>query len=395
MGNMDNYFETSSRVAMSRPGELCVVASATHITALRASPEITSLGPADLQELDPTEPVPEHVLARARILVIEVDPSQPESLGRVRSIRASHSELKIIAAIANSSVALVKTLVREGICDVAELPFAPEELAGQILEASSDDLDAIEDAPLAPLYVAVHSTGGSGCTSMLTHLAAALAAADEDGKGVCLADFDLQSGEVANYVGAAAPVTVAALLDAGDRLDDDLVSSALLETRYGFAVIAAPDAIMPLELVSAEQIEGVLAALRRRFGLVLVDLPADWTNWSLAIAASADRIFMVTDSSIAGLKQGRRRIDLLESVGIDRNAVRVVANRTERRFFRSVGTGEIARALRADVVASLGNEGTDLREAQDQGALIGDTVGRNAYIKTIEDLARRLLAGEL
>jgi pilus assembly protein CpaE len=314
---------------------------------------------------------------------------------RVRSIRSSYPELKIIAAIAQTDVKLVKALVRQGICDVAELPFQPEELIAQVFEAASEALELTREAPLAPVYAVVRSVGGSGSTSVLTHLAAALTETDQGKRRVCLVDFDLQCGEVAAYVGAAATVNIGSLLEAGDRLDDAVVSSAIVETRYGFSIIAAPDAVVPLDFADQAQVNAILTLLRQRFDLVLVDLPADWTNWSLAIAAAAERVLMVIDSSIASLRQGRRRIDLLESVGANRTAVKLIANRTERRLFRTIGTDDIADALHAEVVASLSDEGGALRAAQDQGVLLSDSVGRNSYVRTINDIARRLASGEI
>jgi pilus assembly protein CpaE len=377
MGNMDNFFGTGAKAATSRAGELCIAATAEKITALKLSTAMGSLGPAEFVAVEPGAEVPEALLANARVLVLEVDSNQSATLRRIRDIRSEHPDLKIIAAIARADVSLVKTLVRQGICDVAELPFQAEELAAQILDACSADAADQADLPLAPLYAVVRSVGGSGSTSVLTHLAAALVQAAPAGSSVCVADLDLQGGEVAAYVGLPAPVTVAALIEAGDRLDDDLVNSTILD------------------LVGVDQINTVLTSLRHRFAYVLVDLPADWTNWSLSIAASAKAVLMVTDSSIAGLRQGRRKIDLLESVGVERTAVKLIANRTERRLFRNVGTEDIAEALRAEVVATLGDEGGNLRAAQDQGALLTDTVGKNGYTKSIDALARQLAAGEL
>lgn len=395
MGNMDNFFGTGAKAATSRAGELCIAATAEKITALKHSTAMGSLGPAEFVAVEPDAGVPEALLANARVLVLEVDPNQSATLRRIRDIRSDHPGLKIIAAIARADVSLVKTLVRQGICDVAELPFQAEELAAQILDVCSADVADQADLPLGPLYAVVRSVGGSGSTSVLTHLAAAVFQAAPAGSDVCVADLDLQGGEVAAYVGLPAPVTVAALIEAGDRLDDDLVNSTILASRYGFSVVAAPEAIMPLDLVGVDQINTVLTSLRRRFAYVLVDLPADWTNWSLSIAASANAVLLVTDSSIAGLRQGRRKIDLLKSVGVERTAVKLIANRTERRLFRNVGTEDIAEALRAEVVATLGDEGGNLRAAQDQGALLTDTVGKNGYTKSIDALARQLAAGEL
>ncbi|MFM5949598.1 MAG: hypothetical protein ACKOPM_10280, partial [Novosphingobium sp.] len=202
---MDKYFDTASKSPFAGPGELCVAASPERLADLRSSTMTDRVGSASLVEVGLDGKLAESVLAPARVLVIEVDPEHPGTLRRVREIRDSFPDLKIIAAIAQADVKLVKTLVRQGICDVAELPFQAEELAAQIIEAASETLDLTTEVPLAPVYAVVRSVGGSGSTSILTHLAAALA--DQDSaKRVCVADFDLQGGEVAAYVGAAAPV---------------------------------------------------------------------------------------------------------------------------------------------------------------------------------------------
>lgn len=393
MGNMDNQFGISGKVAIGRGGELCIIASEQHIADLRSAPALKRLGTITFIALEPAAPLPEDYLRGQRVLVIEVDPSNPDSLARVRNLREGYPALKVIVAIARASVALVRTLVRQGIFDVTELPFNPDELASQILDASSADAEVLELTSLAPLYLVAGSVGGVGATGVLTHLAAALAEAGKGKLRVCVADLDLQAGEVAAYAGISAPATIASLIEAGDRIDGELVSSAILETRHGFAVVAAPDTILPLDIVDSDHIELIVTALRRKFDIVLLDMPSAWTNWSLSLATDATGILMVADSSISSLKQARRRIDLFESIGISRDNVQVIANRTERRLFRAVGTEDIAHALRAEVVATLSDEGAALRAAQDQGALLQETVGRNAFVKGVAGLAANLLAG--
>lgn len=395
MGNMAQFFEAGSSTGKVRAGELCIAVGTSHIDALRQSREIGCLGLAEFVVLDDDGEFAESTLANVRVLVLEVDPGLPASISRIKRIRNKHPQLKIIAALAKADVALVKMLVHQGISEVAELPFVPDELAVQILDVSSSDPEKSDLPPLAPMFTAVRSVGGCGTTSVLTHLAAALAGHDTTGRGICVLDLDLQGGEVSAFVGLATPVTLSALFEAGDRLDDELVSSAILPCSYGFSVVAAPDEIMPLDMVSPAQVSGVVNALRRKFGTVLVDLPADWTNWALSTAADADALLLVSDSSIASLRQARRRIDLLESVGVDRDRIKLVANRLERRLFRTIGAGDIAQALNATVVAVLDDEGEALRAAQDQGLLLSDTVGKDRYVRAIDDMARRLIAGTL
>lgn len=394
MGIMENQFGISAKTALGSAGAICIAACERYLADLRLAPALQRLGPIEFAAMEPGAALPHELLSNRRVLVVEVDPGDAMSMARVRNLREGYPDLKLIVAISGASVALVRTLVRQGVFDVCELPFNPNELASQILDASSVEADDLELGPLAPLHLIAGSNGGVGATGLLTHLAAALA---EQGKGklrVCVADFDLQAGEVASYCGASAPVTMSALIEAGDRLDEELVGNAILETRHGFSIVAAPDAVLPLDVVDSEHVELIVTALRRKFDIVLLDLPSAWTNWSLSLATQASSILMVTDSSISSLRQARRRIDLFESLGIQRDNVKVIANRMERRLFRTVGTDEIAHALRATVVGSLSDEGAALRAAQDQGALLQETTGRTGYGKAVAAIATQLLERE-
>jgi pilus assembly protein CpaE len=375
------------------PGSLCIVANARDLKELQSSPALQGLGGACLLALTSDAEVPNDQLGSAKVLVIEVDPAVPGSVRRIGKIRSEHSGLKIIAAINQADVALVRTLIRQGITDVAALPFDPEELASEILEALAPMRGGGKDSGLGLVTTVIRSTGGCGATTVLTHLAEALAEVDKSGRGVCVLDLDLQSGAAAAYVGVNPKFNVSALLEASDRLDDDLLRSVCAETSNGFTVIAAPDIVTPLDMAKPEQLTGIVTLLRKRFAHVLIDLPANWTNWSLAIAAEAGEVLLVTDIAIAGLRQAKRRIDLLASVGVDPDSIKIVANRMERRFFKTIGVDDIFQALRCEVVATLSDEGSVMRSAQDQGVLLGDVAGKNGFSKGIMGLAR-MLCGE-
>lgn len=374
------------------PGSLCIVANAKDIKDLQSSPSIQGLGGAALVALASNAAVPFDQIAGAKVLVLEVDPAVPESVRRISTVRSERADLKIIAAIQQADVSLVRTLIRQGITDVAALPFSPDELSSQILEALAPLRDEPKDSDLGLVTAVVRSSGGCGSTTVLTHLAAALAAANTGKRGVCVLDLDVQSGAVASHVGENPKVTISALLEASDRLDDSLVHSVTIDTHYGFSIIAAPEVITPLDLVRPELISAVVALLRKRFDFVLIDLPANWSNWSLATAAEAGEILMVTDLAIGALRQAKRRIDLLASVGVETGQIKIIANRMERRFFKTIGVDDIHQALRCEVVAALSDEGSAMRAAQDQGVLLGDVGGKGSFTKGIQALAELIAA---
>lgn len=375
-------------MTLSLPGKSLIVASETYIDGLRATQALAS---SSLITLAPDAELPDSLLGSARVLVLEVDPSNDASLRRMAQVRVRHPDLTIVAALRQADVSLVRTLIRQGIADVADLPFSPEELSAQVLDCLSRDAALSHPADTAPLVTVLHANGGTGATTVLTHLAAALAATNTGTKGVCLVDLDIQGGDAASCLGVESALTVKSLLDAGPRLDEDLVRGTVSQTSWGFGLIVAPDAIAPLDDVDVDQVLRMIQFLRSMYDVVLVDLPAAWTDWTLSVVMASTSALLVTDTSIASLRHTRQRLDLLASVGMPKSRVGVVINRLERRLFRAIGTDDVSETLKCEVVAGLAAEPSALRAAQDQGKLLFETNNKCHFATDVRGLAETVL----
>ncbi len=372
-----------------RQGELVLVARAEVIAALEASGEQDRLGPLACHAAAPDGAVEDGWVESAKALVIEVEAGNAGSLERIAQVRARHPELPVIAALEATDVKLARALLHQGVNDIARLPIDCPELAEQI-----DELPAPAAAAAvrqAPLVLVTGSTGGCGTTTVLTHLAANLS---EQGKGagrVCVLDLDLQGGEVAYYVGQIPRVTVSTLLEAGDRLDAEMLQSALTDSHHGFAIVAAPASITALDDVDQDRLLELLALVRSTFDMVLVDVPVDWSGWALSLALAADRVVLVTELSVAGLRQAKRRLDLFSSVGVKSDRVMVVANRVEHHLFKAIGLDDAEEALGCQVAVSIADEGEHMVAAQNEGRLLTDLHKHSRFASDIASLARSLV----
>lgn len=385
-------FETI-RSPLSRPTvvigpEVLIVAGAEFIGGLRAADTDGLAKAATCLALGPGEPVPADHLAAARVVVVEVDPAIAASVQRVRAIRNQRPGLPVVAALCGMDVDAVRALLRHGVTDVVELPFSIPDIIARLAEV--EEREALSPAAIGALFCVVGGTGGCGATTVLTHLASRLA----DGGKVktCIVDLDLQSGEVANYLGLRARITVETLIQAGDRIDEQFIRSAITDSGQGFSLIAAPDKVMRLDEVDVEELLKMLSLLRQQFDIVLVDLPSDWTNWSLSVASAASSIVLVTELSIAGLRQARRRMDLFTSVGIDSSKVELVANRVGRKLFRTIDLGAAETAVGHPFAAALADEEDAIRQAQDEGLLLGQLHRRSRFEDDLRKLADKLMA---
>lgn len=395
MGKLDLPLDLGNLMELRLPSDVYVVAAAARLDGLVAGLADGRAAALSLVSLPDGDPVPADVIAAARVLVIAVDHANPSSMARVGQIRAARASLPLIVALEDASVSLVRTLVRQGVSDVVSLPFDRDELLSRILDVSAAEAFS-GDGDLAPMIALAGGTNGGGATTALTHLAAALAheGAHKDGGGrkCCVIDLDLQFGDVAAYLGESPALSVIDLLEAGDRLDLEFMRSAAKDTGHGFTILSAPHAITPLESVDIDQLLKLLEIARREYDLVLLDLPANWTNWTLSAALAASEIMLLTDQSLAGLRQSRRMIDMFAAVGLTRSRIRLVVNRVEKRMFQSISVGDVGDALGCDVCATLAEDGAALRTAQDQGMLAGEVNRRSRFVGDIRKLAEQTAA---
>lgn len=339
------------------------------------------------------ESLPLARLAGAKVVVIEVDPTSHNSLERVDQLRSEWPHVPVIAGLAKVDIATTRQLLRRGVSDIVALPFAVDELVTAIVDAAEQAMPAPKDeAPLAPFVAVLKSIGGSGATTIATHLAADLADAYGERGRACIIDLDLQSGDAASYIGANPRLTLTDLLEAGTRLDEELLQSVASPSDAGNVdVISAPADIMPIEAVEFDTLMQVVKLARRQYDIVIVDLPASFTNWSLSTVFAADQTLLVGTLSIPSLRHAKRQFDFLVSMGLARDSIQVVLNRIEKKLFKTISVSDAADALKHPILATVSEEGTLPRTAQDQGVLIDRIQKRSKFMKDINVLADRLM----
>jgi pilus assembly protein CpaE len=339
-----------------------------------------------LDMLDLDAPLPADLLQESRIVVIEVDSDVPSSIDRILSIGKKFPKLPVIAAVRNAALPLVRSLLKNGIADVVALPLSYSDLS-EVLEQALAGMRKDEKVDTSPAKIisVIKSVGGVGATMIATHAASHYAETRASDKGgTCLFDLDLQFGSIASYLGINQPLNLSDLLDAGSRIDSDLLKSVASTLPTGLDVIPAPAEIMPMETVNADQIYRIIDAAASQYDTIFIDLPGNWTNWSLSLVARSDIVLLVVELHIASLRQAKRQLALLENQGISGEHVQVVVNRVEKKLFRSINLQDAEKALNYPVRHSLHNDYPLVSAAQDQGVLIEEIRSKSKIGKDIE-----------
>ncbi|WP_395624007.1 CpaE family protein [Sphingomonas daechungensis] len=340
------------------------------------------------------DPIDAEDLVGSAAAVIQVDPGDPASMRRFEKLAAS-TRTPLIAAAFEPPLALVRQLVRAGAHDVVPLPLDVDDLETS-LSPIRDQLkwsaSALQPAN-GKVVCIIKSVGGIGATSLLSQLAIRAAENEERfHRDVCLLDLDLQFGNAAFQLGLRPQLTFLDLIEAGGRIDGELLRATTTTHPSGLKVIAAPTSLMPLDAVNSDQLIEIIEIAKREFGTVFVDLPASWTNWSLSLLAQADMVLLVTELSVSGLHRARRQLDLLREQDLASVDLRVIVNRFEKGLLRSVKPADVQKALGRDVSYTVTNDPGVMVPAIERGVPISDIKRKSAVGKDIDMLEAGLAA---
>jgi len=344
--------------------------------------------PLSLSIVPVTDWIDPEEISTAVAAVVQVDPDTPSSVKRFQKLSQSVS-VPLIAAAYEPPLALVRSLIRSGAHDVLPLPLTLDELEASVV-ALGDRLGAATKPGATEngkLVSVIKSVGGVGATALLTQLAIRYAASEAArGREVCILDLDVQFGDVAFQLGLQPKLSLADLLDAGKRLDGALIRATTTDHRSGLKVVAAPAEMMPLEGLSSEHLMQIVEVATHEFGTVFLDLPTNWTNWSLSFVARSDLVLLVTELSVAGLHRAKRQLELLESQGLGNLDVRIVVNRYEKSQARSIRPTDVRAALGRDIAYTIGNDFPLVRTAIDRGIPLSEIKRKSPIIKDLDVL---------
>ncbi len=350
--------------------------------------------PLSLNVIPVTDWIDPEELGAAAAAVIQVDPDTPSSIKRFQKL-VQAIDTPLIAAAYDPPLALVRSLIRAGAHDVVPLPLNIEDLEASLAPVADElnNRQIASGAANAKLVSVMKSVGGVGATAMASQLAIRFAQSEAaKGRETCLIDLDVQFGDVAFQLGLQPKLSLLDLLEAGARLDGSLVRATTTEHPSGLKVIAAPPEMMPLEGISSEHLIQIVELATREFGTVFVDVPTNWTNWSLSLVARSDLILLVTELSVAGLNRAKRQLRLLDSQDLGALDVRVIVNRFDKSQSRAIRPSDVREALGRDVAYTISNDFPLMRSAIDRGVPIGDVKRKSAVAKDLDTLDAGLAA---
>ncbi|NRB33919.1 MAG: AAA family ATPase, partial [Rhodobacteraceae bacterium] len=235
--------------------------------------------------------------------------------------------------------------------------------------------------------------GGTGSTTFATNLAYELASLQKSERPmVCLLDFDFQIGSVATYLDLNRHDTIGELLADTEALDEDSFVSALQVIDDKLSVMTSPADIIPLDLVTPEDVQRVIDMARHKYDYVLIDMPTTLVQWTETVLTNAHIFFAVIEMDMRSAQNALRLKRALQADSLPFEKLRFVMNRAPK-FTDMNGKARVKRlaeSLGVEINVNLPDGGRAVRDSGDHGLPLADTAAKNPLRKEISKIAKEI-----
>lgn len=299
------------------------------------------------------------------VVLMDINMPDMDGIAATEAIRAKHPSVQVVILSVQSDQNYMRRAMLAGARDFLTKPPMGDELISAIRRAGAmaqsersksavaQPVAAMGGAPGAGYgfgpkgrIVTIYSPkGGAGCTTIAVNLAITL---HNDDTRVALVDANLQFGDVAVFVNEQGKNTIADLAPRAEELDPEIVEEVMLKhSASGLHILAAPSRPEYADKISSGQLSKVLEYLRQMYAYVIVDTSAYLTENTLAAIDVSDLIILVTTQDIPSIKNCRLFLDLLQTMGVERDRILFTMNRFDRRI--NITPDRVAENLKQEI----------------------------------------------
>ena len=319
------------------------------------------------------------VLAQTEVEVLVLD----EELGALpvlelaRQLQEKHPGVGLLLLAArDASPDLLRQALRAGFRDVLAAPLTVEAIAEATTRASTwaravrerseaDDLARVAEHIGGKIVAVAGAKGGVGCSTVALHIALAAAGHDSE-RPVCLAELDLQTGDLRSLLDLQSHRSIADLAGVDEG---EITARSLDDTLYvhssGLRVLLAPERGEDGEDINAAAARQILGALKFQYDIVVCDVGSVMTEAGAVAVEMAANALIVTTPDVPAIRAANRLLRLWERLQIDTPA-RILLNRTSREH--EIQPDFARRVLQAPVLDTVVPSGfRDLEEPLNTG----------------------------
>lgn len=336
-------------------------------------------------ELEIAAPLAEQ--ERPDVLVVDSRCEHAGALDVLETTTVRFPAMTVILLCPNPGADLMRDAMRIGVRELLPAPPEPHALL-TALERVRQRLDLSKAPRKAGRVMSwIACKGGSGATFLASNFAYALAA--PGGKRVALIDLNLQFGDAGLFLADHAPqTTLSDVVRQIRRLDSALLASSMIHVTPDCHVLAAPENLAEAGLIKPEHLDTLLSVAASHYDYVVLDLGRSLDALSLRALDKSETIFLVIQLTLPFIRDCKRLIHALTSLGYSRDKISLVVNRHEKGGDITIQDAE--RVLGQKISKIVPNSYRAVAASVNQGVPLLKLAPRDPVARALADLAETI-----
>jgi pilus assembly protein CpaE len=307
-------------------------------------------------------------VADATVVVADLDAADAAELAALeRLMLRIGSWPPVVAVTASFDATVARALMQMHVADLLEKPVSPVELVRTCARVAKPPASA--DAGEAQIFTFLPAVGGAGVTTLAVQTAMLLLNSGARGKAAtCLVDLDFQHGACADYLDIEPRLNLSEIEPRPERLDRQLLEVMISQHPSGLAVVAAPNRPAEMRSFDPDMVTRLLDLVSSHFDYVVFDMPRTWFSWTDSVLLGSDKLFVVSETTVPGLRQAKQLVDAIRERLGDGPRPQVIVNRfVQKMFSAGLRKNDIRQAIGDAFLAFVPNDYGLVREAIDRG----------------------------
>jgi pilus assembly protein CpaE len=323
-----------------------------------------------------------------RILLVDIaDAEMP--LSAVNELaEVCEPGVTVITVGDRNDVGLFRDLINRGVSDYLVKPITPDLLQKSLLGALDSSGQSRQSSRLGRLIAVTGTRGGVGATLVATGLSWSIA--HKRRRRVALVDLDLQFGTAALALDLEPSHGLREALEHPNRIDSLFIERAMIKQSDTLHVLSSEESLNEALLPDYAALDMLLKELRNKFHFVIVDLPRLVSPCTQHVLQSATNFVLVTDLSLAGMRDGLRYLSVLPGINASCQTV-LCANRVGEYRQGEIGRAEFEGAVGRPIDFCIPFDAKSVAAAVNVGQPMAG--GNSKVASGLHELAERLCGG--
>src|SRR5882672_631208 len=338
--------------------------------------------------------------APPKILIVDVSDANKPLSAMLPIIAAFAEDTRVIAIGALNDIELYREMIEAGISDYLVKPVSEKALSIALdraeqrkaapVAAPEPEAKVVPESGKRSLVAVMGTRGGVGASTIAMNLAWLMA--NDHKRDTMLVDLDLQGGTIALALDVEPSHGLREVLDNPARIDSLFVTSVATKYAERLHVLAAEEAVDDEVHYNTSAVSLLLDELKKTSAAVIVDLPRNAPGARAVVLAAATDIIIVTDLTLAGLRDAIRLHTMVQQVAPTARVL-FVANRDGGRE-GTVSKAEFEKALGKSIEFILPEDHKASQAAANAGKPVAAAATGSKVTTALKHLAKSITAAD-